>query len=720
MNIHHNICSPGRALSLAAIALMCWLVSPPGALAEQTFIRADVKSDGTIDLTDVIVLLDYITGGDAPECLKAADADDDGSIVLTDAIFILDYLFRGQAPPPPPFPECGADDTPDGLSCGYFSICPVPAPLPERLALGLGKFSKVTFSPDGEKVMLGTNSGIVAILDGRTGEYITFLTAHDGEVIETSFSRDGERALTLGKEDWTVRVWDAESWELLLEISIPGREITSAAFTPDRSGILIGTEIFHAQLRDAGTGDVVREYQLDTGIITYNVVALAFSPGGELFLASSRGSTTYLVETDTGTIIREHSSQDLKKLLFSPDGKEYLIAKYKWIDFYDTETGERNGWTDEGGRAFDLTADGTALARVTNPKTGPVEILEYGTEERVLHSFPGQPDWIEDVAISPDGSRLIYAGASKTALLWEVEGGELIRSITGHQHEVGCAAFSPLGERIVTGSADTTIRTWEASSGRLLRTFRGHASPLRSVAFSPDGTRILSGSLDGTARIWGASSGKLLLVLEGHALGVLQAVFSPDGGRVATAGADGTARIWNASSGEELLVLRDQELGFTAVAFSPQGDRILTGSAGGAIRLWDVETGDLLRTYQGHQGFIRGLVFSPDGTRILSGSGDGTARIWNRGTGDTELILEGHTEWVSGASFSPDGTLVLTGSGDGTARVWSADTGETLQVIRTGGSGMVLGSAFSRDGTRVITTHSDSSVLLWPVEVGQN
>jgi hypothetical protein len=88
------------------------------------FLRGDTNADGLINLTDVLLVLNHLfKGGAPPGCLLAADADDDGSFNLTDAVYLLDHLFRGGSQPPPPFTRCGADPTPDSLTCEGRVAC---------------------------------------------------------------------------------------------------------------------------------------------------------------------------------------------------------------------------------------------------------------------------------------------------------------------------------------------------------------------------------------------------------------------------------------------------------------------------------------------------------------------------------------------------------------------------------------------------------------------
>jgi hypothetical protein len=100
-------------------------------LSGARFHRGDPDSSGTIDISDVIFLLEHLfNGGSAPACLESADAQNDGAVNLSDAIVILLYLFMGHEPPPSPGPPpapCGSDaDAPGSrgdLGCAAYEAC---------------------------------------------------------------------------------------------------------------------------------------------------------------------------------------------------------------------------------------------------------------------------------------------------------------------------------------------------------------------------------------------------------------------------------------------------------------------------------------------------------------------------------------------------------------------------------------------------------------------
>ena len=85
-----------------------------------TFIRGDVNSDGQLNLSDGIALINYLfLTHIQPDCLDAADADDSGKLNLLDVTEILNRLFFGADSLPPPGPETPwFDSTDDELSCG--------------------------------------------------------------------------------------------------------------------------------------------------------------------------------------------------------------------------------------------------------------------------------------------------------------------------------------------------------------------------------------------------------------------------------------------------------------------------------------------------------------------------------------------------------------------------------------------------------------------------
>ena len=214
-----------------------------------------------------------------------------------------------------------------------------------------------------------------------------------------------------------------------------------------------------------------------------------------------------------------------------------------------------------------------------------------------LLQLRGHGGWINSVAFSPDGSKIISGSDDKTIRVWDASTGiEMLPPLRGHDDSINSVAFSPDGSKIISGSDDKTIRVWDASTSiETLPPLRGHDDWINSVAFSPDGSKIISGSDGETIQVWDASTGiVMLLPLRGHDDNINSVAFSPDGSKIISGSYDKTIRVWDASTGIEMLPpLRGHDHRIDSVAFSPDGSKIISESVA-AIQVWNTSTGNIL------------------------------------------------------------------------------------------------------------------------------
>ncbi|MCB0140569.1 MAG: hypothetical protein KDE50_11730, partial [Caldilineaceae bacterium] len=71
--------------------------------------------------------------------------------------------------------------------------------------------------------------------------------------------------------------------------------------------------------------------------------------------------------------------------------------------------------------------------------------------------------------------------------LWEVDTGQIRKTLAGHTNWVASVAFSSDGALLASSGNDQTVRLWEVHSGQSFKTLAGYTNWVWSVAFSPDG-----------------------------------------------------------------------------------------------------------------------------------------------------------------------------------------------------------------------------------------
>ncbi|MGB2979899.1 MAG: Ig-like domain-containing protein, partial [Candidatus Zixiibacteriota bacterium] len=65
-----------------------------------SYVPGDVNGDGSVNVGDVVALVDYLyRGGPPPDPMAAGDTNCDGHVNVGDVVYLVDYLYRGGPPP---------------------------------------------------------------------------------------------------------------------------------------------------------------------------------------------------------------------------------------------------------------------------------------------------------------------------------------------------------------------------------------------------------------------------------------------------------------------------------------------------------------------------------------------------------------------------------------------------------------------------------------------
>ena len=575
----------------------------------------------------------------------------------------------------------------------------------------------VAWSPDGARIVSGSNDNTAKVWSTETGECLSTLTGHENWVRSVAWSPDGARIVS-GSNDNTVRVWSAETGECLSTLNGHMRAVTSVAWSPDGARILSGSFDKTIKVWSAETGECLSTL---TGHEGY-VYSVAWSPDGAHIVSGSEDKTIKVWSAETGECLSTLTGHEgyVYSVAWSPDGARIVSGSSDktakvWSaadsgECLSTLTGHVRGVT-----SVAWSPDGARIVSGSDDRTIKMWSAETG---ECLTTLTGHEGLVSSVAQSPDGARILSGSSDKTAKMWSAETGECLSTLTGHEDEVYSVAWSPDGARILSGSYDKTIKVWSAETGECLSTLTGHEDEVYSVAWSPDGARIVSGSYDNTAKVWSAETGECLSTLTGHKSEVYSVAWSPDGARILSGSRDRTIKVWSAETGGCLSTLTGHENWVSSVAWSPDGARIVSGSNDNTAKVWSAETGECLSTLTGHEGPVYSVAWSPDGARILSGSWDLTAKVWSAETCECLSSLTGHEGLVYFVAWSTDGARIVSGSYDKTAKVWSAVTGECLSSL-TGHERSVSSVAWSPDGARIVSGSNDKTIKVWSAETGE-
>ncbi|KAH6974504.1 WD40-repeat-containing domain protein [Ilyonectria sp. MPI-CAGE-AT-0026] len=456
----------------------------------------------------------------------------------------------------------------------------------------------------------------------------------EGDVYGVAYSLDNTAIAALSSDG--VTVWDAISG--MKKSTISTRNAMSFALSNDAKKLLIGS-IGEIAVWDLETNQRIR-------IETENyIVALAFSPQGDIVASGSADGTIRLWDIWKGNEVRtfKSSSQLVRYLRFSLDGKVLASAAGSsptggpWsLELRELQDDSLTMTIQESCRHImdlRLSEDGNQMTFV--PESGDIKVKVRGGSDSCLPLH--QDERITTIALSPRDIGMVAIGyVDGTIKLHQGGTPKDIGYLRGHQKSITSLSFTSDGKALASASKDRTVRLWEVgitSSGE-------HKQPTARIAeatFFPASENMVEVTMrDMTQRpgherlfttIWDWDLGSQnigqtredalnisehqILRESGPSWGVEKLEVSPKGGLILVCFRNGKAQFWNAGTKRAVSELFD---GVTEARFSADEKVVALISKSDDITVLKVESWETLDAFENP--FILDCTLSPDGQTI--------------------------------------------------------------------------------------------------------
>ena len=350
---------------------------------------------------------------------------------------------------------------------------------------------------------------------------------------------------------------------------------------------------------------------------------------------------------------------------------------------------------------------------------------------RLLHDLDAR--LCPSTAMSPDG-RHVAACFDRQVMVFEVESGQAVHVLDGHDEEVRCVAYHPDGNRLVSGGGDAVgtedagsgeLFVWDLITGARLATVQNLPTAIVSLAFNTDGDLLAAGDRRGFISLWDPSnwvqSKTWRAGSDNSPISGLS--FSLDGKRVVSSGWN--LRVWDVATTKQMGALTSRGGQVRDAEVHPDGRHVVGGLESGTVCMWDLTSQELVRQWQGHSSRITSISIGPQGNRVVSAEIGTGVKVWNLSTNPERQVLSVQPKYISQIEFSPDSQWMACAEGTsrrpdrrGVVQLWNVASNARGPVLAGHQCG-VFGVSFNPvDGRTLATASADGSVLLWDLEYG--
>lgn len=248
-----------------------------------------------------------------------------------------------------------------------------------------------------------------------------------------------------------------------------------------------------------------------------------------------------------------------------------------------------------------VTSSGDQTTHVWRASVSSIQ----GSEQTRCHSSEEDVELSEDDHIGDDGEQNVIASAIKTPL----------NELQGHTSVVIAADWLAGGDQVITASWDRTANVYDIQTGELVIQLAGHDQELTHASAHPNQRLVVTSSKDTTFRLWDFREAiHSVSVFQGHTESVTSATFT-SGDKVVSGSDDRTVKVWDLKNMRSPLTTIRLDSPVNRLAVSNQ-HVIAIPHDNRQVRLYDLNGARLARlprsNRQGHRRMVCSVAWSED------------------------------------------------------------------------------------------------------------
>jgi WD40 repeat protein len=207
-------------------------------------------------------------------------------------------------------------------------------------------------------------------------------------------------------------------------------------------------------------------------------------------------------------------------------------------------------------------------------------------EGELLHTMMDRKKPVSAVQFSKDGRWLASASYSGRAVVWTIEGQEVV-AIPASKKNLSSVAFSPDGSLLATSGLGNEIWIWSLPDGEAVEALRGHDVAVGSLRFIDGGRTLVSMGYEQRIKLWDTSLWHETKTIRPKLPSARAVVFSPDEQQAAVS-LEGRVDLYKTAGWERTAQLPISTNAVNGVAFSPDGKWLAVGAADKKIRIFEM------------------------------------------------------------------------------------------------------------------------------------